>query len=133
MTNDNPIYEILKRDRRYKIESYRFVNTVLNQAARRLERGTASILQETPPEAESLIGPADLCRAVRDSALENFGFLARTVLSEMGIKKTQDIGQIIFNLSETGQVRLYDDDRPENFADLFDLGEELDRGFRFRR
>ena len=51
----------------------------------------------------------------------------------MGIKKTQDIGQIIFNLSETGQVRLYDDDRPENFVDLFDLGEELDRGFRFRR
>ena len=126
MTTENPIFEILKQDRRYKLESYRFVNTVLNQAARRLERGTASILQETPPEAESLIGPADLCRAVRDSALEN-------VLSEMGIKKTQDIGQIIFNLSKTGQVRLYDDDRPENFADLFDLGEELDRGFQFRR
>ena len=130
MTQDNPIYEILKRDRRYKLESYRFVNTVLNQAARQIERGTAAILQETPPETDSLIGPADLCRAVRDSALENFGFLARTVLSEMGIKKTDDIGQ---NLGETGQVRLYDDDRPENFANLFDLGEELDRGFRFRR
>ena len=133
MTQDNPIYEILKRDRRYKLESYRFVNTVLNQAARQIERGTAAILQETPPETDSLIGPADLCRAVRDSALETFGFLARTVLSAMGIKKTDAIGQIIFNLGETGQVRLYDDDRPENFANLFDLGEELDRGFRFRR
>jgi uncharacterized repeat protein (TIGR04138 family) len=131
MDFENSLTELLRDDRRYKIESYRFVNSVLNYAIKRLDKETAAISKESAAEEAPFVSGREICYAARDYALEQYGFLARTVLYELGIRKTEDIGQIVFNLFEIIQIQKNVDDQIEDFCDVFDLGEELDRGFRF--
>ncbi|HEV3138445.1 MAG TPA: Minf_1886 family protein [Pirellulales bacterium] len=134
----HPIAKLLKDDRRYKIEAYAFVFEALNYAHNQLGMGI-----EQPPEAEEeeLEGEPDegtakeaerhltgqqLCEAIRQYALEQYGFMAQCVLNSWGVKSTGDFGEIVFNLIGIGQMRKTTDDRREDFDNVFDF----ETGFR---
>jgi len=74
------------------------------------------------------IAGSELARGVRDLALERFGPMARSVLEHWGIHATEDLGDIVFALVECGILVKQDDDRREDFCDVFDFEEafELD-------
>ena len=136
MQETNPLVELLKRDKRFKMESYRFVNEALAYAQNVLKMGRAASSEptaEVDAVEERHVTGQDLSRAVKDFAVEQFGYMARPVLSELGIKKTDDIGRIVYNLIDIGYMRKTADDRLEDFSNVFDLGEELDRSFTFRK
>ena len=42
----------------------------------------------------------ELCEAIRQYAVEEFGYLAKSVLNSWGVYKTRDFGNIVFNLIE---------------------------------
>ena len=134
METKNHFIELLKRDKRYKMESYRFINEALIYAQNVLKLG-----KETKPETPAEIEPVDekhvtgqdLSRAVKEYALQQYGLMARSVLNELGIKKTDDIGRIVYNLIEIGLMKKTDEDKIEDFYNVFDLGAELDRDFAF--
>lgn len=131
MEFDPLLLDLIKRDKRYTLQAYRFVNEALYFAIKRREQELAAISEQfTPPGTPHVTGQ-DVCYAVRDYALEQFGFLALTVLHEFGIKRTSDIGQIVFNLIEIKLMSKNDEDTIEDFDDVFDLADELDHGFRF--
>lgn len=67
------------------------------------------------------ITAAELCAGFRMLAAAQFGGLARTVLSQWGVKSTDDVGRIVFELVDRGELCKCDGDRPEDFAGLYDF------------
>ena len=75
------------------------------------------------------ISGRELVEGVRRLALERFGPMARTVLEYWGIHSTEDVGEIVFALVEMGILVKHTNDRPEDFADIFDFEEVFDHDY----
>lgn len=63
----------------------------------------------------------ELCEALRLYALQQFGFMAISVLAQWGITKTNDFGSIVYNLIDIGLMRKSADDRQDHFNDVYDF------------
>jgi len=72
------------------------------------------------------ISGRELAQGVRDLALERFGPMARTVLEHWGIHATEDLGEIVFALIDCGVLTKQEDDKPEDFCDVFDFEEAFE-------
>jgi uncharacterized repeat protein (TIGR04138 family) len=72
---------------------------------------------------------AELSNACRDYAREQYGLLARTVLEHWGVRTTADFGAIVYALIDAGLLSRQDDDRLEDFHDVYAFGEAFDRGY----
>ena len=122
--------ELLKRDDRYQVDAYAFVFEALNYAQQELEMGEERPSEPLEVEEEDeteQAGPQkhlsgqELCEAIRKFALLQFGYLAKTVLNSWGINTTGDFGEIVFNLIGIGRMRKTDDDRREDFDEIYDF------------
>lgn len=137
MSKPRNFADLIAADRRYKREAYAFVFEALRYAHEKLGFGT-----ETPVEAagdaaseEASSGQRhltgrELCEAIRRFALEQFGYMAKTVLNSWGVRETGDFGNIVFNLIDIGEMSKTKQDRREDFDDVFDFETELRQEFR---
>jgi len=107
---------VFQRDRRYDREAYRFVSEALAYTVQKSGRS-------------GHVTGRQLCEGLCEYALEQFGRLARTVLESWGVRRSEDIGEIVFNMVEAGLLRKTEEDRREDFAGVLNFGEALDRGF----
>ena len=57
--------------------------------------------------------------------------MARTVFRQWGIRRTDDLGEIVFNLIEASLLSKTDADDRADFHDVFDLDQALTDGFAF--
>jgi uncharacterized repeat protein (TIGR04138 family) len=122
---------LLERDTRYKVEAYRFVREALDFAHHELGMGQAGRLmpdEEPPPEAH--VTGQQLCEAIRQFAVRQYGYLAKMVLNSWGIYTTGDFGEIVFNLIEINEMKKSDSDRREDFDDVYDFDEVFVQQFR---
>ena len=71
----------------------------------------------------------ELVEGVRGLAMQRFGPLARTVLEYWGINTTDDLGEIVFALVDIGVLVKQEQDRPEDFEDLFDFEEVFEHNY----
>ena len=138
-----PLLELLKRDRRYKLQAYVFVYEALEYAHRVLGLG-APRPSERPADEEEEAEPAseesaerhltgqELCEAIRRYALDQFGYMAKTVFNQWGVYSTSDFGEIVYNLISIGKMSKTPEDRREDFDNVFDFEEGLTRSFRMR-
>jgi len=119
--------ELLKRDPRFPYEAYEFVLAATVYAQRKLfpERS-----EDRP--APRHITARQLLDALCDLAVEQFGRLAPVVLQQWGIRRTDDVGDIVFNLIAIEAMSKTDQDSRSDFADVFDLHQELARRFRWQ-
>lgn len=121
----HPIIELLDRDKRYRFDAYVFVFEALNYAQEILKMGTptptddAPIDDEEEDEIEHHVTGQQLCEAIREYAIQQYGYLAKNVLENWGIHKTDDFGEIVFNMIEIGQMRKTPSDRREDFQDVY--------------
>ena len=102
------IEEITTRDERYKANAYSFVMAALEQAIGRLS------------SARHVRG-RELLEGIRESALEQFGPMAKEVFNFWGVYTTEDFGNIVFNLVGSGLLSKTDSDRLEDFLDVYDF------------
>lgn len=125
--------EVVRKDPRYAYEAYEFLFKALNFTQKTLGR-------EPPEEGENqanvdrkhhVSGP-ELLEGVRALALREFGMLARTVLHMWGIERTDDFGEIVFNLVEAQLMSKTQEDTREDFRGVYDLDEALLHGFRIQ-
>lgn len=127
----HPIFQLLKRDNRYKLEAYQFVRDALSYAHDELGMGQAAESgAEDEPQAEAHLTGQQLCEAIRLFAIEQFGLMARVVLQNWGISRTGDFGDIVYNLIDIGLMKKSDTDRREDFDGVYDFAEAFDRHFR---
>lgn len=120
------ITEIVRRDRRYAYEAYEFVFEALGHTQKLV--GRVPTIGEPLGNEHHVSGPEILKGAV-DLARDEFGFMARTVFAQWGIRRTDDLGEIVFNLIESGLLSKTDTDSRTDFQDLFNLDRALVDGF----
>jgi len=118
----------LRRDRRYHRDAYFFVFEALRFAQERLGIGGMAAPGQDPDEERHVTGQ-QLCQSIRQYAVQQYGMLARNVLSEWGVHSTGDFGEIVFNLIDIGQMKKTDSDRREDFENVFDFDEGLRDAF----
>jgi uncharacterized repeat protein (TIGR04138 family) len=110
------LQNILIRDLRYPAEAYAFVRAGLDYTVRRLDKPRHVSGQE-------------LLDGIREFALAEFGPMTRTVLNGWGIRRTEDIGEIVFNMVETGLLGKTENDSRADFANGYDFDEAFRRPF----
>jgi uncharacterized repeat protein (TIGR04138 family) len=132
----HPLAELLARDRRYHFDAYVFVFEALRYAHEKLGlgreqpsiQGPAGGAQDEPGSEQHVTGQ-ELCEAIRQYALQQYGFMAKCVLNHWGVHGTGDFGEIVFNLIDIGQMKKTEHDRREDFHNVFDFDTDLARGF----
>jgi uncharacterized repeat protein (TIGR04138 family) len=62
-------------------------------------------------------------------ALKKYGPMARTVLAHWGIHRTEDFGDIVFNMVEVGLLSKTETDRREDFANAYDFEDVFERQY----
>jgi uncharacterized repeat protein (TIGR04138 family) len=122
----HPLAQLLEKDRRYSLEAYVFLFEALNFAQTVLEMGAESPTEpvaeaEESPGVQHHVSGQELCEAIRRYALEQYGYMAKTVLNSWGIHKTNDFGEIVFNLIRIGQMRKTPSDTQVDFDDIYDF------------
>lgn len=113
---DRRLRDLVRSDARYPYEAYRFVFESLEHTVRMIG------------ERRHVSG-RELLEGVRALALDQFGGLARMVLENWNIRKTDDFGEIVFNLVGAGLMGKTDTDRKEDFQDVFDFDEAFPRTY----
>ena len=136
----HPITELLQEDRRYAFEAYVFIFEALGYAQNVLDMGSESPSEATPqpqPQNEEQdqaterhVSGQELCEAVRRFAVEQYGYMAKTVLNSWGVTKTGDFGEIVFNLIRIGQMRKTAHDCREDFNDVYDFDTAFEQEFK---
>lgn len=118
--------ELIHRDPRYAYEAYEFVFAALSHTQEML--GQARSGKET--EEENHVTGPQLLAGVRDLALREYGLMARTVFRMWGINRTDDFGEIVFNLVEAGLMSKTAEDERRDFQAVYDLDDALTRDYR---
>lgn len=116
---------ILARDQRYPRAAYGFVQEVLRYATKR-RRAAA----DGHPGPVGHLSGQQLLEAMREHALDEYGPLARRVLAEWNIRRTEDFGTLVFNLIGAGLLMASEEDSPADFADGYDFHTAFTEPFR---
>ncbi len=133
---DPAIAKLLQEDRRYPLEAYIFVFEALDYAQNVLGMGSEAASETGGgPEAEDT-GPQrhvtgqELCQAIRQFALEQYGYMAKLVLGNWGLHATSDFGEIVFSLIRIGRMRKTPHDCREDFDNVYDFDSAFREQFR---
>ena len=59
----------------------------------------------------------------KERTLDQYGPMSYTVLSEWGVERCEDIGEMMSNLEDHHRVRRDEDDNPQSFLDGYDFKE----------
>ncbi len=141
LKSTHPIAALVREDKRYAFDAYIFVFEALSYAQNSLGYGTeypaptGGAGEEDPEEAESTerhVSGRELCEAIRVFALDQFGYMAKAVLQQWGIRSTSDFGEIVFNLIRIGQMRKTEHDRREDFDDVYDFETAFEQEFKIQ-
>jgi len=111
--------EVVKKDPRYKPQSYAFVMGALDYTLRKLEKPRH-------------ITGRELLQGIKELAKEEFGPTAKLVLEHWGIKNTENFGNIVFNLVEAGIMSKTEEDKIEDFKEVFDFTEEFEGKYKMK-
>lgn len=128
---------LLQADKRYRREAYIFVHEALGFAQRELKMGSATPVGDPqtgePAREERHLTGQQLCEAIRIYALDQFGYMAKSVLKAWGIRTTGDFGEIVYRLIEIGYLNKSKNDRREDFDDVYDFDEVFRKAFQIRK
>lgn len=149
----HPLARLLHRDHRYKLDAYLFVLESLAYGQENLGMGAEAAAEDVDaaPEAtneegrrtrgrgkkrerrggERHLSGQELCEAARKYALQQYGYMAPTVLGTWGVHRTGDFGEIVFSMIEIGQMRKTRHDKREDFDDVYDFTEAFSRDLAF--
>lgn len=102
------VEEICGQDSRYKPDAYEFVMQALHFTQGKLKR-------------EGHIGGIELLEGIRDFAIDQYGPMAKAVLNHWGITKTDDFGNIVFNMIEKKTLAKTEADSLNDFKNVYDF------------
>ena len=115
------VARLCARDRRYPPEAYLFLHEGLLRTLKKV--------QETEKKTRQITG-AELADGLREFALEQYGPLAMTVLARWNVRATRDFGELTFALLAAGLLGKTEEDRIEDFDDLFSFDDAFRAPFR---
>ena len=109
-------------DPRFEADAYLFLRDALDLTVREMRKRWDS-------DDRHVSGP-ELLDGFRRLALQQFGPMVPTVLDAWGIRCTDDIGDMVFNLIEIGAFGKNDTDSKDDFVAVYDFHEAFVKPFR---
>jgi uncharacterized repeat protein (TIGR04138 family) len=122
------VAQICKEDGRFDRKAYEFVKQGLDHTVKELRRREVA-----QPESSRHVSGPELVNGLRGYALDQFGPLTKTVLDVWGVRRCRDFGEIVFNLIDYKVLSKTENDRREDFDDVYDFEEAFVRPFVPRR
>lgn len=116
---ERSIEDLAREDRRFPPGAYLLVFEGLEVALSRLPH-------------RRHVAPRELVEGIRDAALDQWGWLARTVLESWNVRTTANFGELVFSLIARGLLVAGDEDQRAQFDDVFDFAEGFDATFEDR-
>jgi uncharacterized repeat protein (TIGR04138 family) len=95
-------------DNRYKPDAYEFIMQALHFTQDKFKRNTH-------------VTGRELLEGVREFVIEQYGPMGKTVLNHWGITRTQDFGNIVFNMVDKKLLSKTDADSLDDFKDVYDF------------
>jgi uncharacterized repeat protein (TIGR04138 family) len=117
----------------YPIDAYEFVTKGLHYTVQKIHGDVEEKTCETASGKceESLhVNGRDLCLGLREFALLNWGLLASTVLERWNVRRTLDFGRIVFAMVDNGHMKKTDEDKIDDFREVFDFKSGLESGYK---
>lgn len=111
------IDQICESDPRYKSDAYEFLMEALAFTQKQFKRSKHVSGQE-------------LLEGIKDLLIQKFGPLTLMVLNHWGISRTEDFGNIVFNLVDNKVLSKDSEDNIDSFQNGYDFNEVFDRGYR---
>lgn len=108
----------------YPIEAYEFVQQGLAYTVSRVFTADAK-----PGVCRHVTGQ-QLCHGLRELAMKQWGFMARTVLIHWNVTSTMDFGQIVFSLARHRAMATTPQDTIEDFRNVYDFAKAFESGYR---
>jgi uncharacterized repeat protein (TIGR04138 family) len=102
------VEEICAKDFRYKPDAYEFLMQALHFTQNKLKRQTH-------------VSGRELLEGIREFAIEQYGPMVKTVLSHWGITKTEDFGNIVFNMVAKKLLSKTEEDSINDFKNIYDF------------
>lgn len=115
---------ICKEDGRFTKQAYDFVRQGLDHTVKEMRKKDSS----RASRSFHVSGP-ELLAGLRIYALEQYGPLAKTVLNSWGVKRCRDFGDIVFNLIDYSVFSKTENDRREDFSDIYTFDEAFVKPF----
>ena len=107
---------IRKDDPRYERRAYFFLRDALDHTVNAVRKAEAKSGQS---RGTNHVTGQELLEGIREHALQQFGPMAHLVLSQWGITRCSDFGEMVYQLIEFSVFSKTDTDRKEDFADIF--------------
>ena len=121
MDIEDVIRSCVAKDPRYRPQAYHAVRLGLDVAQRKAH-GEPKKGSRASGKARHVSGPQVL-EGFRQHCLETYGPMTHALLLSWGVRRTADVGNIVFNLIDTGLFGKSEDDTPEDFAGVYDFRE----------
>lgn len=120
---DDALNRIAAEDPRYDADAYRFLREALDYTVQRF--GKADL-----PAAQRHVSARELLEGLSEYALQQFGPMTCFVFERWGVRKTQDWGEIVFNMVKGGVLGKNENDRKSDFRDVYSFRERFEQPFR---
>ena len=111
------VSQIAQEDPRYHPDAYEFVMEALSFAQKKFKRTRH-------------ISGHEFLEGIKGLLIKKFGPMTISVLDYWGIKKTDDFGNIVFNMEQYKIIAKDRQDQYESFKDGYDFEEVFDKGYR---
>jgi uncharacterized repeat protein (TIGR04138 family) len=121
---DDIVQLIRKEDPRFSRGAYHFIRQGLDFTVKELKKSDATRAQRSL----HVSGP-ELLQGLRAFALDQYGPLAKTVLADWGVTRCADFGDLVFNLIDYNVFSKMEQDRREDFAEIYSFEEAFVRPF----
>jgi uncharacterized repeat protein (TIGR04138 family) len=109
--------QVIRKDGRYPLDAYAFLQEGMARAAKAVHG------DEGPLLAPKHVTGQQICESIRDLAVERWGQLAKAVLGRWNVHTTLDFGNMVYLMIEHRLMKKTEEDRLEDFQDVFDFDE----------
>jgi len=110
------VLETARRQPRFALGAFEFVREAVTYASH--------VVYATGKH----VSGRELLEAIRRLALERYGAFARDVFRAWGVSRTEDLGEIVFLLVDSGILAKTEDDSLGDFQGVYELDEVFDPG-----
>ena len=111
------IDQICEGDPRYRPDAYEFVMEALAFTQRKFKRSKH-------------VAGEELLEGIKNLLMHKFGPMTLRVLNHWGITRTEDFGNIVFNLVDNKVLSKDSEDNIDSFQNGYDFNEVFNQGYR---
>lgn len=121
------IEEIAKLDGRFSLKAFELIHEALGRTAKK------NYGDEAENQGPHHVTGKELCISLAELAAEKWGYLARVVLNQLGVKSTLDFGRIVYLMVEHKWMYARPEDSIDEFKNVYDFEEIFEKNFKFSK